>query len=79
MKENFINKLLQKEAQRKENEMEYKIVSNKETNEVTAFVRKNSKFSWLIIYSGYSSEGRNLEEHWSRILEVKGFKKTNRK
>ena len=51
--------------------MEYKIV--KRGNYVEAKVR-NGK-AWIVVYSGYSSEGRDMEAHFSAVLESKGYAK----
>ena len=49
---------------------EYKIVK-RTTGEVSAYARNGR--GWVPMYSGYSSEGRDMAAHFAANLEAKGY------
>lgn len=51
---------------------EYKITRLASGQQV-AYVRAG--VAWCPLYAGYSSPGRDLEKHWSEILEAHGYRR----
>jgi hypothetical protein len=49
--------------------MEYRI--KRKGHYIQADIRNGA--AWVVQYSGYESEGRDLVSHWAAILESKGY------
>ena len=54
---------------------QYKVTKHK-GGEVVAYGRNGG--AWVPLYSGYSSEGRDMVAHFSEVLESKGYSKVSK-